>query len=217
VPERDRIEQIVLRQHPKLLRLRAQFAIAEKRLRLEAARALPEIDMGFEMEDEGPDTRLALPLGIELPIFPKGAKELAEAEAERERIRQDFTTTLGEILGAVEAARARVHLRQRRIELIETQRATAAEAIAIARRARDEAGSVDSMRYLTVLRAARAVEAAAARADAALHEAWMELEVALGVPLVSVRDEPRAVEVVMPAEPAVPPAAAAGETEEEGS
>ena len=214
VPERARIERIVLRQHPKLLRLRGQFAIAEKKLRLEAARALPDIDLGLALEDTGADAQLSLPFGIELPVFPKGAKELAEAKADRERIRAEYTTTLGEILGAVDAARARIHLRQRRLQLIEAQRATADEAVEIARRARDEAGSVDSARYLSVLRASREVEAAAVEADAALFEAWMDLEVALGMPLVSVRDEPRAAEVVMPDEPIAVPVAGNGEEED---
>lgn len=184
VPTEAEIMQRVLRGHGDLDRLRAAFCVAEKRLRLVAMEARPDLDIGLEFEREDGASRFALPLGWEVPIWDRGQKPIAAARAARERARAAFELRFREILVEADVARAHVLLREQDVFVRTMQAGTAREALEATEAVAAGGGGVDSLRLLEVRRALRESELALVRARSARLLAWTALERACGVPLL---------------------------------
>lgn len=188
-PEVRTLVEGTIKGHPRLCVLRAAFLVAEKELRLEVARARPDLSMGlgFEVESEN---YLSLPLGIELPIFDRNQVGLARAKAVRDEARMKFRAEMERILTSIAAAHARVATRAEHLRRLEQHVAPEAEGALAATRSALAAGGADALRYLEVLRTARAVSLEVRDARAALYEAWSDLEQACGLPLLRFPHEP---------------------------
>jgi len=186
----DKLEKLVIRDNPRLATLRANYLVAEKELRLEYARRLPDLQLGMELEDEVDVQKLGIPLGIEIPLFDRNQQAVNQAMARRDEVRTRYLAALTEILADVENARARLLIRGERMDLLETQVGPAADTLKLAEEVRDQAGVLDMLRFLEVLRATRNVKVEVIQARAALYEAWSDLEEAVGAPLLTFQHEP---------------------------
>jgi cobalt-zinc-cadmium efflux system outer membrane protein len=193
VPSLAALRAAAVAGHPRLDRLRADYAVAERRLRLEAARSIPDLMLGgtFEREDwKDGINRFGLPLGIEIPLFDRNQKGIAEACAERDAARQRFEAAYARILGEIEQARGVLLRRQERVRrLEETVTPAAAEALEAGQRAL-LAGETDALRYVDLLRSTRDVEREQVEARRELYLAWAALEEASGGPLLRFPEEP---------------------------
>lgn len=189
----ERLRAIAIAGHPALDRLRAEYAVAEQRLRLEASRAIPDLDLAGTYErDDGRDgpSRFGLPLGIELPIFDRNQPAVAEACATRDAIRGRFEATCTRILGEIEGARAVLLRRRDRARRFDVDLEPAArEALDTGRQALI-AGETDALRYIDLLRSTRDVEREQVQATREVYLAWTTLEQAVGGPLLRFPDEP---------------------------
>lgn len=170
--------------HPTLDVLRAEYLVAEKDLRVEAAAANPNIEIGAELEREPPDTRIGLPLGIEIPIFDRNQVGIARACAERDAVRERYRAALHRLLADLATARAHLEGRRAVFAALEARVRPASERTLVAARAGLEAGSIDALRYLEAVRAERAVAVDIVDARREVYEAWSGLEVAAGMPLL---------------------------------
>jgi len=190
VPDEAALRNVLLRDHPGLARLRADYDVAEKELRLEIAGQYPALDIGptYELE-EGVD-KFGLLFGIEIPLFDRNQPGIARAGAHRDEVRQRFEAEASRALAAIEAAHRRLVARRERLELVRTKVEPAAEeALQLARRGL-ESGAADALRFLTVLRLERAARIEALAAERDVYEAWADLEAACGAPLLRFEDEP---------------------------
>ena len=190
LPELSRLQDLVLRHHPRLASLRAAYEVAEKELRLQAAQAWPDLDFGVEYEDEVEVQKLGIPLGIELPIFDRNQQAVAQAEARRDGLRELFAAQLTETLAAVENARARVETKRRIASLTTEQRQAADLLEKEAAELLEATGSIDLLHYLGILRTTQRVRLESLEAERDLYAAWSALETACGAPLLSFPDEP---------------------------
>jgi len=189
-PDLDRILALVPAQHPDLAVLRARFLVAEKELRLECARAAPDLVVGPSYEREDGANRFGFPFAIEVPIHDRNQPAIARALAERETIRARYLAAQERILGEVHAAWALLDSRRRRAETLRGVVLAEAQAAADLARRAEEAGEADALRVLEVQRARRGAAVDAERAALDLAEAWSALERAAGVPLL---EEARAI------------------------
>lgn len=185
VPEVPALEAAALAGHPRLAALRADYVVAEKELRLEVARSMPDFEMGFDFENEGGNLRLGLPLGIELPLWDRNQPGIAAACAKRSKARVHYVTALQRLLADIASARARLVAARDAHEALVARVQPASARTLEAARASLEAGSVDALRYLEVLRAERAVAVDVLAARIAVFTAWSDLEDAAGVPLLT--------------------------------
>ncbi|MHC5010793.1 MAG: TolC family protein [Planctomycetota bacterium] len=189
VPALEVLHDTVIRHHPRLAALRAQYLVAEKELRLEVARRYPPLGFAFTYEKED-ENYLGLPLSIEIPIFDRNQQGVAEASARRQALREQYAAALNEILAEVEQARARVEARRRRLSLYASQLEAAEETQQIAETVLRQTGTFDMLRYLEVLRATRRPRVEYRDARAGLYEGWSDLEQACGAPLLRFGTEP---------------------------
>ncbi|MGE0229787.1 MAG: TolC family protein [Dehalococcoidia bacterium] len=183
-PGLQKLRQLAVEQHPRLATLRAEYSVAERELRLEMARRYPDLGIGLGFEDEVEDQILGLPLGIEIPLYDRNQQGIAQAYARRCQLRQEFGSLVIEIYGRVEASRARVDVATRRLRAIAAQFVPAEEVKRLAEQMRDEAGGLDMLRFLEVLRATRRVRMQVVEARLDAYEAWTSLEEACGSPLL---------------------------------
>jgi cobalt-zinc-cadmium efflux system outer membrane protein len=183
------LEDAALEGHPRLAVLRAAYLVAEKELRLEAARAIPDLSMGLELEVEG-ENYLSLPLGIEIPVFDRNQGGIARALGARDEARARFRAAVERMLAAMATAHARVSARMHHLRRLEEHVAPEADGALAATRSALSAGGTDALRYLEVLRTARAVSLEVRDARAALYGAWSDLEGACGLPLLRFPHEP---------------------------
>ncbi len=193
VPSIARLRAVALAGHPALDRIRAEYAVAEQRLRLEAANAIPDLDIAgtYEREDAAYGlNRLGLPLGIELPIFDRNQPAIAEATARRDALRERFEAAYTRILGELEAAHALLLRRRERARRFDEDVEPAAVAALSTGRQALLAGETDALRFIDLLRSTREVEREKVQATRELYLAWAELERAIGAPLLRFPDEP---------------------------
>jgi len=185
IPSEEDLRKLTIRDHPALARIRAEYIVAEKELHLEIARQMPALDLTFAFEHEEEADTYALPLGLELPIFDRNQPGIAAARGRREEVRTAYAAEVSRALTAIEAARALVVSRQRRLELLRTRGLPAAkEALDLARRALD-AGAADALQVLSIVKSEREVKVKTLRAEQSLFEAWFTLEEACGAPLLA--------------------------------
>jgi CRISPR system Cascade subunit CasA len=190
VPSVARLHDAMLRGDPELARLRAEYAVAEKELRLEVARQYPALDVGLGFERDEGANRFGLALGIELPVFDRNQPGIAAADARRTEVRRKFETQVARGLAAVEGARRRLLMRRERLALMRDKIGPAAtDALELARRGL-RSGVTDALRFLTVLRIERGVRLDVLDAERAVYEAWSDLEEACGGPLLRFPKEP---------------------------
>ena len=190
VPSRQQLRDLMIRDHPELARLRADYAIAEKELRLEVAHQYPNLDLGLAYERNGGIDQWGIGFGIEIPVFDRNQPGIARATAHRAEIRTRFETRVNRQLAAIEQARRRLTARLRRLEIMQTKvKPAAARTRALARQAL-ESGAADALRFLTVLREQMRLHIAMVEAEMAVYAAWSDLEQACGAPLLVFPDEP---------------------------
>ncbi len=194
VPPLTELQAVALAGHPELDRIRADYTVAEQRLRLEAARAIPDLSFGGTYEREewlGGINRFGLPLGIELPIFDRNQKSIAEACARRDALRQRFEAAYTRILGEIEQARELLTRRREQMRRLEVNVTPAAvEALETGKRAL-LAGETDALRFVDLLRSTRDVEREQVEALREVYLAWAGLEQAVGGPLLRFPEEPQ--------------------------
>lgn len=194
VPSSDTLREMLAAHRPDLVSLRARYAVAERALRLEVERQVPDLEIGpgFDVE-AGEDKDVAsLGIGLRLPIFDRNQQAIAEALEHREELRTRYETTANRALAEMEQLARRVELagiRRRALEEDVLPRAEANEALA--RRA-VEAGAADALRILEVQRSLRTLRVEAREARLTEIEAWVALERAVGHPLLTFPGEPTA-------------------------
>ena len=190
VPTFEQLRDLMLRDHPGLARLRADYSVAEKQLRLEVANQYPDLELGGLFEREGNVNRFGLGIGIELPIFDRNQQAIAAARANREQVRIAFEAEVARGLARIEVVRNRLLLRRQRFEELRTLAEPATrKTIELGRRAL-AAGAIDSMRYFALLRVNREVALELLDAQNSLYEAWSLLEDTCGAPLLHFPTDP---------------------------
>lgn len=70
--------------HPRVALARAEYQVAEQRLRRELRKQYPDLTVGPVYEHEEGQSRVGLGLGLPIPAFNRNRREIAEAEAERD-------------------------------------------------------------------------------------------------------------------------------------
>lgn len=180
------LKQELTLQHPELARLRAAYEEAEAHLRLEIAKQYPDLILGPSIDkDTGESkTMLGLALGIELPLFDRNQKAIAEAERRREEARVRYEAAASRALAALERASAMITIAKTHHQRLETDVLPSAQrSVGLSRRAL-AAGSGDALKALEAERAFRRVQIEVSDAKLAIIRAWIELEIAVGRPLV---------------------------------
>ena len=184
LPAKAELHERMMRDHPELARLRAEYAVAEKELQAEIAQQYPDLEIaGLYERDEG-DNRYGLGIGIELPVFDRNQLGIARADARRNEVRARFAAQVRRALADIDTAHAVLEIRRRRLVVLRDKlEPTARRTLELARRAMD-AGSADGLRLLTVVQANRAMRVRVIRNEQGVLDAWSALEHACGSPLL---------------------------------
>lgn len=103
----DRLDRFLLTARPELRAKEAAYRAAEQQLRLAVLGQYPRLGIGpsFEREREGGKS-LGLGLSMELPLLNQNQGDIAEKQAQRERLRAEYTALLHRLRGDAYAARA---------------------------------------------------------------------------------------------------------------
>jgi cobalt-zinc-cadmium efflux system outer membrane protein len=177
--------------HAELGRLRARYEVAERELRLEIAKQYPDLTLGpsFEKETGEQKTVLGLAIGIELPIFDRNQQGIAVASQRREEVRAKYEAAASRALASIERADRKVRVAAEKLKRVRDGLLPKAQAgLELARKALS-AGATDALRLLEAERSQRAALLEALDAEMALWTAWVELERAVGCPLVQLPGE----------------------------
>ena len=176
--------QGALRANPSLTVLEAQYEVAESSLRLEIARQYPDLGIGPSYEREEGVDRWGLSIGIEIPLFDRNQAAIAAARARRKATRARYVAELRQALVRVASSRERIAVRERQLENVDTTLELAKQ-LASARSELASAGKLDALRALRIHREEVAALETALEVEASFFEAWIQLEHAVGVPLLS--------------------------------
>ncbi len=99
--------------HPRIVRSRAEYAMAEAALRVELKKQYPDITISPTYADEQDESSLVLGLGFPVPVWNANRKGIAEAAAARDvaraRVEHEYQRVLAEVAqaeAAISGARA---------------------------------------------------------------------------------------------------------------
>lgn len=93
-------------QHPTVLRLRAEYQVAEDRLRLELRKRYPDLTLSPTYADEQDETSLRIGLGIPIPTWNANRQGIADALGAREVARARAEAGYQQLLAETAQARA---------------------------------------------------------------------------------------------------------------
>jgi outer membrane protein, heavy metal efflux system len=191
LPPLKELQQLMVYNHPALARLRAQYEISERQLRLEIAKQYPDFHFGpsFARDVGEKKNVIGLTLGIEIPVFDRNQQAVASAMQRREEILIKFEAAANRALAALDRAYRSFQIATEKLKILKTVVLPKAEAnIGVARRSL-EAGTADSLRYLETERSQRAVLIDALDTEFAARSAFIALEESVGYPLVKFPSE----------------------------
>jgi cobalt-zinc-cadmium efflux system outer membrane protein len=190
LPALASLRERLVRDHPGLARLRAEYTVAEKQLRLEVARQYPDLEIaGLYDQDQG-DNRVGLVIGIELPFFDRNQPGIARAERFRDEVHTRYRSEVRRALADIDAACARLRARQARRFILEMQVLPAALSTQRLAVRGLEAGVADALRFLTILRRSKELRVSLLRAEWSVYQGWLDLESACGSPLLLFPEPP---------------------------
>jgi len=190
LPDRGELRKRMLRDHPVLARLRGEYAVTEKELQLEIAHQYPDLNIaGLYERDSGANT-FGIGIGIELPVFDRNQPGIARADAHRNELRLRFEAQVRRSLADIDTAYGQLAARVRQLGIIRDKLEPATRrTLDVARRSLD-AGSVDGLQFLTVVKDNRRLRIRSLRTEQGVLEAWAQLEAACGSPMLVFPDEP---------------------------
>ncbi|MCZ7645691.1 MAG: TolC family protein [Planctomycetota bacterium] len=180
------LREIMVANHPELARLRAQYEVAEAELRLEVAKQYPDFHFGpsFERETGEKKTVLGLTLGIDIPLFDRNQQGIASSKKRREEIRTKYEAAANRALASLEKTWRSIQLVNEKLKLLKNTLLPKANANLELARKSLETGATDALRFLETERGQRAVLIEALDTELSVREAWVDLEQAVGLPLV---------------------------------
>lgn len=191
VPLMPELKRILTDNHLELARLRMKYEVAEAELRLEIAKQYPDFKFGQSAEGDISDrkTLLGLTLGIDVPIFDRNQQAIASAKGKRDEIRCKYEAAANRALSNLDRAWRGVQLASEKLTFLRAELLPKAQqSVELSRKALD-AGITDSFRVLENQRAQRAITLSIVDAELTLRRAWVELEQAVGYPLMLFPEE----------------------------
>ena len=186
IPARDALIQFMIENHPDLARIRARYEAAERALHLELAKQYPDFRIGPTADGDVGDrkTTLGLTLGIDLPIFDRNQQGIAAAKAKRDEIKIKFESAAARALSELDRAISTYALSEEKSKLVKDVLLPRAQSgIELSRKAFDQ-GATDVFRFLEAERAHRSIQIDALDTEISIRGAFIDLEQAVGCPLV---------------------------------
>jgi len=180
------LQEILVKNHPELARLRASYEVSERQLRLEIAKQFPDFHIGPSAEGDINDrkTILGLTLGIDIPAFDRNQQNIATSLKRRDEIRVKYEAAANKALATLDRAWRSYNLSIEKLKLLKIVSEKASASVELARKSL-EAGATDALRFLETERAQRAILIDAIDTELAVREAWIETEQAVGFPLLA--------------------------------
>lgn len=191
VPGVEETVALLVANHPGLARLRAAYDVAEGALRLEISKQVPDLSFGVNGGGEPGEHRytLGLTLGIDIPIFDRNQPEVARALARREEVRARYEAALSEALAGLERARARLAILLEKLVAVRTRVLERAKSQLDLAQKGLEAGVVEALQVLEAERSYRNASIEVLTVEKEARAAWVDLEEAVGRPLLLYPDE----------------------------
>lgn len=186
VPNMKALQELVVEEHPGLLRSRAAYEVAERQLHLEITKQYPDLVLGPSYAGEVGErkTILGLSLGVAVPLFDRNQQAIAQATKRREQVRVDYEAEAHRILTAVERSRATAELASAQHRILRDEVLPAArDNVEIARQSL-AAGAAGALQLLDAERSLRQIQVEVLEARLSEQIAWSDLEKAVGFPLV---------------------------------
>ncbi|MEI6233744.1 MAG: TolC family protein [Planctomycetota bacterium] len=191
LPSLDDLRKILLNNSPDLARIRARYELAERELHLQLAKQYPDFQIGpkFENDQGEKKTTVGLTLGLDIPLFDRNQQGIASAKQKREEIRVKFEAAANRALAALDRAYANNKLAFDKLQMLKTLVLPRAEKNSALAKKGIEAGTSDTLKYLETERNQRAVSLDVLETEMTLRSAWVELEQAIGYPLLPFPNE----------------------------
>ena len=99
-------ERQLVESNPELAHAQAEFLAADRAMRLEVSRAVPDMEIGALFESEEGVERLGAGVGIPLPLWNKNRRAIAEACAVRRAARSAYQATYQDLVARLARAQA---------------------------------------------------------------------------------------------------------------
>lgn len=192
LPPLEELQLMLLDHHPDLGRRRADYEIAECTLAYEISLQIPDLQIGLPFEAETGERAylIGLSLGMEIPLFDRNQQGIRRADSERDAARARFDAEIHARLTELERSLLELDLARSRSTVLVRERLPRAEAALELAHDSLAAGSSDARQLLDTERLYQAVWLEAVEASRDERLAWVALERAVGIPLMTFESTP---------------------------
>ena len=179
-----------LPESPELLTLHAVHRTAEADLRLQVRRQYPDLQVGANFEREMGVDRIGIPLGFQIPLPFANRRGIASADVERTRARSAYALAARRRVVTCRGALERLVERAGQWEQTRAELGPALERLRAVTERSLGAGAVELDRVLQAERDRLQGVLFQLDVETALYRAWLDLEQAAGVPLLTFPQSP---------------------------
>lgn len=184
-PPAGALQATLHERHPELLRIHADYALAEAQLQHELSLQYPDLVLGGSLQgDPGERKTVAgLTLGIDVPVFDRNQPGIARALERRQAVRTEYESAALLAVGELQSAHAALLRAEQSLQVAAGELLPAAEAQLRATEDAARAGLVDAREVLLARSNLRHARVRALQSELAVQQAWVRLERAAGMPL----------------------------------
>ena len=181
------LKELLLKNNPDLARAEMHFHKVDAQLRLELARQYPDLNVGFDAEEEvGEDTNtFSIPFAIELQLFDRNQQAISARLSERETALTNYRKILNRKISELNKLFRQQSLAAEKVKRLDTLLLPLSRLQLEDAKKSLEIGSINILRYLDLISESQQIELQGIELR---KQAWyylIELEKLVGQPLTS--------------------------------
>jgi outer membrane protein TolC len=171
--------------NPELARAEMDFHIADANLRLELAKQYPDLNVGFDAEQEVGERKrtYSVPLSIDLPIFDRNQQSIAISESERKEALLAYKDLLNDKLTELKKLYQQQAFAKRKLKVINEALMPLSKANLNDAKKALELGTIDALRYMDMIKDHQELQFQQVQLEIEAWQSTIKVEKLCGVPL----------------------------------
>ncbi|MDD7984351.1 TolC family protein [Lentisphaera marina] len=179
------LKGILLTNNPDLARTEMDFQLKDAELRLELAKQYPDLEFGFDAEEEVGETTntFSFPFSLELPLFDRNQQAIKASTGARDTALTEYNKQLNNQLTRLAKLFKQHSLAQQKVKFLESKVLPLSRSQIKDARTSLKIGAIDVLRYLDILNESLQVELQHSELKRQAWRYFLELQSLVGQPL----------------------------------
>ena len=187
----DQLRDSLLENNPQLAQIEMKFHESDAELRLELAKQYPDLNVGFNAEQEVGEKKkiVSIPFSIEIPAFDRNKQQISQAFSKRQLILKEYEVALANKSSKLEelvkhfylVSKKLKHINENLIPLTKSQVLDSEKAL--------KAGTINAITYLNYVANDQLIKIKKLTTEKVWWQSIIEIEKLTGKPIINLGDK----------------------------